>query len=146
MAEVEHMEKRLTTVEGEIGGLKTSVSALSVKVDGLTGGLNSVGSDVKTLTASLDKFISRSEATKPLSYTTILTTVAVTGTVVGMVVGGLFFLIDARVSTAVQESAHFTHEWSAGGRLYLLERDVELLKRYSKQPPYAGVGIADTAK
>lgn len=105
-----HMEGRLQKVESRLDGMEGSIAALSKNLSDFRGDVSA--------------FMARQDASKPPSYTTILSTVIATGTAVGMLVAALFFLIDARVSSAVHESTSFTQEWKKDGRLYVTLYDL----------------------
>lgn len=116
---------KLPSINDRITRLESDIAVIGRNQAALEDRMNDVQSSMRSMEESLSKSLSRIEerfavdqARRLPPIPTILGTIATTFLIASMTVAGLFFLIDARVSSAVTESAAWTHEWKDGGKLY----------------------------
>jgi len=115
------VQERIIRLEGHYTQLADRMSSVEVKMDKVLG------------------ILSDQKANQLPPMQTILTTAAVVAALVGSIIGGFFFLVDARVGTAVSTSNAFVSQMTDHGGVWvkfaILEGRLSAIEKAATQPP-----------
>ncbi len=117
------MENRIGALERDINVLSHNQKVLSESFHSLERemkeGISSLKDGINSAMSHFDKHVVAEQARKPMPYRDMVSMATSVGTLVIMLTGAIFFLVESRVSAAVNESSAFVQEWKRDGRLYV---------------------------